>query len=259
MSSEIVRTEEGDGVLTVWLNRPEKRNALNRALVEALSLTLASARARDEVRVLLLRGKGPDFCAGADLVELEGMLGQTREEGLADARRLGALLLSMRRHPKPIIAAVQGRALAGGCGLATACDMILARDDAELGYPEVRLGFVPAMVMAILRRKLTEGRAFDLVTSGNRITAEEALSIGLVSRVLPTAEFDEQVSAFAADLAERPSSALSLTKSLLYEQADLSVDEGIERGAQVNVQARETDACMDGIRAFLDRKRGSRR
>ncbi len=257
MTSGLVQTEEHGGVLTVWLNRPEKRNALSGALVEALSLALAGAGGGEAVQVILLRGKGPDFCAGADLVELEGMLGQSREEGLADARRLGALLLSMRRHPNPIIAAVHGRALAGGCGLATACDVILARDDAELGYPEVRLGFVPAMVMAILRRKLTEGRAFDLVTSGNRITAEEALRIGLVSRVLPTAEFDEQVVAFAADLAERPASALLLTKSLLYEQADLTVEEGIERGAQVNVQARETDACMDGIRAFLDRKRGS--
>jgi methylglutaconyl-CoA hydratase len=164
----------------------------------------------------------------------------------------------MRQHPKPIIAAVHGRALAGGCGLATACDLILARDDAELGYPEVRLGFVPAMVMAILRRKLTEGRAFELVTSGSRITAQEALRIGLVNRVVPAATFEERVTAFAADLAGRPASALSLTKSLLYEQADLTVEAGIERGAQVNVQARETEACKNGIKAFLGRKKGSK-
>jgi methylglutaconyl-CoA hydratase len=256
MSTGVLKVEEAGGILTLSLNRPEKRNALSGELVEALTRALEEARGREEVGVILLRGEGPDFCAGADLRELEGMLDQSPEAGLADARRLGALLLAMRRHPKPIVAVVQGRALAGGCGLATACDLILAREDAELGYPEVHLGFVPAMVMAILRRKLTEGRALELVALGSRISAREAYRIGLVNRVVPAVGFEDHVSAFAAELANRPPSALALTKGLLYEQADLTVAEGIERGAQVNVEARTTDACREGVRSFLDRKRG---
>ncbi len=255
MGEPVLLQRESRGVLTLELNRPEKRNALNGALVEALAEALEGAREREDVRVILLRGAGPDFCAGADLTELESMLESSREEGLADARRLGNLLLAMRTHPRPVVAAVQGRALAGGCGLATACDLVLAQDAAELGYPEVHLGFVPAMVMAILRKKLPENQAFELVTLGHRISAAEAHRIGLVNRVYPTGAFDEEVAAFVNDLAQRPPSALALTKALLYEQADLTVAQGVERGAEVNVEARMTEACRAGVRAFLSIKK----
>jgi len=255
VKTEILEILEEEGILTLLMNRPEKRNALNGALVEALAGALEEARERADIRVILLRGSGPDFCAGADLEELGRTLDQAPEASLGDARRLGDLLLSMRRHPKPIVAVVQGRALAGGCGLATACDLVLAREDAELGYPEVHIGFVPAMVMAVLRKKLTEGRAFELVAVGEKIPAEEAYRVGLVNRVLPVDDFESRVRAFAADLARRPASAVTLTKRLLYEQGDLTVAEGVERGAQVNVEARRTEACRSGVRAFLARKR----
>ncbi len=255
MNDSVLQVQEESGVLTLRLNRPQKRNALNGLLIQSLSDALGEAKDRESVRVILLRGAGSDFCAGADLAELEGMLDKTPEASLADARRLGALFLAMRKHPKPILAAVHGRALAGGCGLASACDLVLAREDSEFGYPEVFLGFVPAMVMAILRRKLTEGRAFDLVATGKRISAQEGLAMGLVNRVYSAAEFESMVQAFASDLVSRPPSALSLTKALLYEQGDLSMAEGIERGARVNVQARQTDACREGVREFLEGKR----
>ncbi len=256
MTAEVLKVEAREGVLTLTLNRPEKRNALNGPLVEALLDAFTAALEREDVRVILLRGAGPDFCSGADLSELERATTQGPDESLADARRLGELLLLMRRHPRPVVAAVHGRALAGGCGLATACDLILAREDAELGYPEVHLGFVPAMVMAILRRKVTEGRAFELVTLGHRIPASEAHRIGLVNRVLSADGFEEDLWSFAAELARRPPSALALIKGLLYELGDLSMADGIERGARVNVEARMTDACREGVRAFLDRSRG---
>jgi methylglutaconyl-CoA hydratase len=223
--------------------------------VDALAEALQDAEARSEVRVIVLRGEGPDFCAGADLVELERVTAMGEGASLADAQRLGSLLLQMRRHPRPIVAAVQGKALAGGCGLATACDLILASAEAEFGYPEVHLGFVPAMVMAILRKRLTEGRAFELVALGNRIPASEALRIGLVNRILPTEGFVEGVDAFVRELAKRPPEALTLTKDLLYELADLSVEEGIQRGAEVNVEARQTEACRDGVQAFLAKRK----
>ena len=265
MSSPVLEVEdgkEGQGVRTLWLNRPEKRNALNAALVESLSEALTAAEEADEARVLLLRGRGEDFCAGADLAELEKVTRQGPEESLADAKRLGDLLLQIRRHPRPVVACVQGRALAGGCGLATACDLILASDAAEFGYPEVHLGFVPAMVMAILRQKVTEGKAFEMVAVGGRISPAEALGMGLVNRVFPADTFDEEVKAFAQELAGRPMEALRLTKSLLYEQADLSVEGGVQRGAEVNVEARQTEACRAGVKAFLsrgNRSKGSER
>jgi methylglutaconyl-CoA hydratase len=255
MSEPLLLQEESGAVLTLTLNRPEKRNALSGALVTALEEALERARNREEIRVILLRGAGTDFCAGADLAELEGMLEATPEESLADAQRLGDLLMTMRGYPKPIVAVVQGRALAGGCGLATACDLVLAREGAEFGYPEVHLGFVPAMVMAILRRKMLESQAFDLVATGRRISALEARQLGLVNRVFPDSEFLEGVTAFSRDLARRPPSALSLTKGLLYEQADLSVVEGVARGAEVNVEARSTEACREGVRKFLSERR----
>lgn len=258
MRSDVLRIEEEGRILSLRLNRPEKRNALNAALVDALADALRHAETLDEVRVILLRGEGPDFCAGADLEDLERTTALGDEASLADARRLGSLLLQMRRHPRPIVAAVRGKALAGGCGLATACDLILASEEAEFGYPEVHLGFVPAMVMAILRKKLPEGRAFELVALGNRIPASEALRIGLVHRVFPVDEFGQGVEAFVNELAARPPEAVSLTKGLLYELADLSVEDGIQRGAEVNVEARNTVACREGIEAFLaKRKPGS--
>jgi methylglutaconyl-CoA hydratase len=255
MNDRVLLWSEAEGVLTLTLNRPEKRNALNGPLVGALKDALTRAAAEPSVRVVALRGAGNDFCAGADLAELERFAEVSAEENLADARALGALFAGMRALPKPIVAVVTGRALAGGCGLATACDLVLARAGAELGYPEVHLGFVPAMVMAILRRKIPEGKAFELVARGHRVPAHEAREMGLVNHVFPEATFEEEVSRFLADLAARPATALALIKALLYELGDLDFAAGVERGAQVNVEARMTEACRDGVRRFLDRNR----
>ena len=244
-----------DGVATLLLNRPEKRNALNAALVEALLAALEHTAADPAVRVVVVRGAGFDFCAGGDLEELGRMSGLSEAENLADARRLGGLFLALRRHPRPVVAIVRGRALAGGAGLATACDLVLAHEQAELGYPEVQLGFVSAIVMTILRRKVTEAVAFELVTRGERITAADAARAGLVNRVLPDADFEAAADRYVAELAARPPSAVALSKRLLYELDDLAFDEGIERGARVNVEARMTEACREGVRRFLERPR----
>lgn len=255
MTTDVLRIEKHGEVLVLRLNRPERRNALSGPLVEALDAAFQAAEEDAQVRVILLRGEGPDFCAGADLEELEATTSKGSEASLAEARRLGALFLRMRRHPRPIVAAVHGKALAGGCGLATACDLVLSHEDAQFGYPEVHLGFVPAMVMAILRQKLTEATAFELVTMGNRISAAEALRVGLVNRVFPGGSFETDVEGFVEELAARPRKAVSLTKGLLYELAELGFEEGIERGARVNVEARETEECKAGVKAFLQKRR----
>ena len=245
-----------DGVATLTLNRPEKRNALNGVLVEALKAGLDRARADEDVRVVTLRGAGKDFCSGADLAEMERIATMGREENVEDARTLGALFRQMRRHPQPVVAVVHGRALAGGCGLASACDLVLARDDAEFGYPEVHLGFVPALVMTILRRKVGEGQAFELVAQGDRFDVHEARRLGLVNRVFDADDFDAEVEDYLSRLARKPASAVTMTKALLYELDDLDFDAGLERAAEVNADARMTEACKAGVRRFLEKSKG---
>jgi methylglutaconyl-CoA hydratase len=253
--SDVLGYDVAGGVATLRLERPDKRNALNGALVSALAGAVERAAADPAVRVLALRGAGADFCAGADLAELARIQELGPEESLADAERLGDLFVRLRRCPKPIVAVVHGKALAGGAGLATACDLVLAREDAELGYPEVHLGFVPAMVMAILRRKLPEGRAFELVARGERVGAAEAERIGLVNRVFPADTFDADVRAYLSTLAERPPTAVSLTKRLLYGMDGVAFEDAVARGAEVNALARLTEACREGVRRFLERSR----
>ena len=204
-----------NGIVMLTLNRPDKRNALNQAMVKSLKAFLARAADDPAATVVVITGRGKDFCAGADLAELEQMVTLGQEENLEDALSLGELFIQIRRHPLPVIALVKGRALAGGCGLATACDIVIARDDAEFGYPEIHLGFVPAMVMAILRRKVPEVQAFELVTKGDRISAQEAKDIGIVTRVFPAFTHTENVKQYLQVFGQKSRAALIRTKKLL--------------------------------------------
>ncbi|MFQ5890594.1 MAG: enoyl-CoA hydratase/isomerase family protein [Gemmatimonadota bacterium] len=249
----LTSVDEAIGVSRIVLNRPERRNALSAGLVSDLKDALAFAEADDRVRAIALGGAGPDFCAGADLREVQASVEEGVLSSLADAESLGELFLLLRRLSKPVVAQVQGRALAGGCGLATACDLVVASSDARFGYPEVKLGFVAAMVMAILRRTVSERRAFELIVLGDTIGAEEARQLGLVNRVLPATEFEEKASDFVAELATRSSSAVALSKRLLYQIDGASFDAAIQAGAEVNAIARLTEDCQEGIRSFLER------
>ena len=246
--------DEPAGIAHVVLDRPEKKNALNAELVTALTRAFAELDANPAVRVVALSGAGADFCAGADLKEVRDSIEAGTAASLADARALGDLFVAMRRLHKPIVALVRGRALAGGCGLASACDLVLAERGASFGYPEVRLGFVAAMVMAILRRSTGEMRAFELVALGETIDAEQAVRYGIANRVFPDAEFEEVSNAFLRELAGRSASAVALTKRLLYETDGIAFEEAIRIGAQVNAVARTTDDCRAGIDRFLGRQ-----
>lgn len=257
--SERVRYEvrEAERVAIVTLARPAKRNALDPQTIAELQESLAAAEADDRVRVVLLAAEGKDFCAGADLEHVERTLEMTLAELEQDALELGRLFLHMRAVPKPIVAAVHGNALAGGAGLASACDLVVASDDANFGYPEVHIGFVPAMVMTMLVRAVGEKRAFALVALGNRIGAREAMEQGLVHAVFSRHTFADDTFAFASDLATRSSTAIALSKRLLYEIDELTFEQGVERGAAVNAEARETEDCRAGVRAFLARRGSS--
>lgn len=254
-SSRQVRLERDGppGVVTVVLDRPERRNALNAALVAELHAVLRELDRDASVRVVALRGEGKDFCAGADLREVRDSVEAGVLASLEDAQALGDLFVEMRRMRRPIVALVHGRALAGGCGLATACDLVLASESARFGYPEVRLGFVPAMVMSILRRSIGETRAFELVALGLTIDAATAAGYGIVNRVFPDDDFEREGDAFLADLADRSASAVSLTKRLLYQIDGVDFEAAIRAGAEVNALARLTDDCRAGIDRFLDK------
>jgi methylglutaconyl-CoA hydratase len=252
MTAVLLREAEG-GVLTLTLNRPDKRNALSSELIDALRAAAEDADLDPEVRVIVIRGAGRDFCAGLDLAELLASVDRSLADNEAAALSLGELFLVLRRIPKPVIAAVRGNALAGGCGLATACDLVLAAADARLGYPEVQRGFVPAMVLVLLRRLVGEKLAFDLAATGRLVTAVEARAAGLVSRVVSPETFDAEVASVAAALAGGSATALGLTKKLLYDLDGLSVADGVRLGARVNALARSTPELRELVSRFLGR------
>jgi methylglutaconyl-CoA hydratase len=239
------------GVLTLTLNRPEKRNALDAATVEELLGALDQARLEATVRVVALRGAGKDFCAGADLDELLASGELSPEENERAARRLGEVFARIRELEKPVVALVQGRALAGGAGLATGCDLVLAAESAQLGYPEIQRGFVPAMVMTLLRRQVGEKAAFDLVATGRLLGAGEARDLGLVSRVVPDATYEAEAQALLAQLAASSASALALIKRLLYQLDGQTFRDGIALGARINALARMHPDFRTAIAAFL--------
>jgi len=250
VTERIAAALEG-GVLTGTLNRPEKRNAIDAAMLDGLAALLERAELEAAVRVVVLRGAGKDFCAGMDLEELLQSVDRTVEQNRAAAMRFGGLFVQMRALPKPVIAVVQGRALAGGCGLATACDLVVAAESAQFGYTEVQRGFVPALVMNMLRRAVGEKIAFDLAATGRLLAAREAERAGLVSRVLPDAELEAGAEQIVRGIAGLSATALALTKQQLYRLDGVGFEDGIRLSADVNAVSRTTPDFRAAIAAFL--------
>ena len=241
------------GVARVTLNRPDKRNALNAEIIGEVKDAVERSAADENVRVVLVTGAGKDFCSGADLAALRRITEATVMENVADARHFADLFMSMRQHPRPIIAAVRGRALAGGCGLATACDIILAAESAQFGYPEVNIGFIPAIVMAVLRRSVSEKRAFELITRGEIIPARTAADIGMINRVFPDDQFDAKVGEYLAQMAAKSASAVTLAKNLLYHMDGMTFETALEAGVHLNAITRMTEDCKRGVERFLSK------
>jgi methylglutaconyl-CoA hydratase len=250
MSDRVLVTTAG-GVRTITLNRPDKRNAIDTTMIDALLAALDAADLGADVRVIALRGSGADFCAGMDLHELLASADHGTEQNRRAALHFGSIFVRMRRLPKPIVALVHGRALAGGCGLATGCDLVLATESAQFGYPEVQRGFVPAIVMAMLRRAVGEKIAFDLAATGRLLSAGEAVAAGLVSRVYEDADFEEQAGDVLRSLAATSASALAFTKQQFYQLEGLPFDDAIRLGADVNAISRSTPDFRAALQAFL--------
>ncbi len=246
-----ITSEIKNGVAWITLNRPGKRNALNDRLIGDLKTAMNEAEADAEVRVVVLRGAGKDFCAGADLSQLQKVAQASILDNIDDASGFAALLLQMRKLKKPVIAAVHGRALAGGAGLASACDLVIAAQSASICYTEVKIGFVPAIVTAIARRNLSEKRAFEILCTGKLLTAVEAEKIGFINRVCDDETFEAEVEEFAGAIAKLSSSAIALTKSLLYQTDAMTFEQALRAGVEMNAIARMTPDCQQGIQKFL--------
>ena len=251
--SERVLTELAGGVLTATLNRADKRNAIDAAMIDGLLAAIERADLDASVRVVAVRGSGRDFCAGMDLNELLASADHTLEQNRQAALHFAQVFMRMRRLPKPIVALVQGRALAGGCGLATASDLVVAAESAQFGYPEVQRGFVPAIVMTMLRRAVGEKIAFDLATTGRLLDGTEAAAAGLASRVYEDADFEEQAGEVLRVLAEASPSALAFTKQQFYQLDGLSFEDGLRLGADVNAVSRSTPDFRAALSAFLQK------
>ena len=253
MNSEILLTSNDGAVRILTLNRPDKRNALNDELIAALKAALVEADGDESLRAIVIRGAGKDFCSGADLASIQKIAEASYEENLEDARSLAELFALPRKLRVPVIAAVRGRALAGGFGLALACDLIVADSTSRFGFPEVKIGFVPAMVAAMVRRNMSEKDAFAILTLGYETAGTALKDAGLVHDIFNEETFDEDVLAFAKQYEKLSGSAVAMTKRLLARVDGLSFADAIALGVETNARARMTDDCQKGIAKFLEK------
>jgi len=255
VSEPLRRERSAGGVLTLTIDREERRNALDRATLDALETALREADGDPAVRVVVLRGAGERaFCAGADLGEVRDT------EGIAESRRhfdgVARVLDAMHRLQAPVIARVQGYALAGGCGLAVGADFTVAAEGAVLGLPEIGIGLLPMIVSAPIYRATGSRKAvLDLVLTGRRVGAEEALRLGLVSRVVPDAELDAAVAELARTLAGHSPAAVALGKEAVYTMAEMEYAAALRYLREVVVLCSRTEDAQEGIRAFFEKRR----
>ncbi len=271
MSYRTIKLEPEGGLSTLTLNRPDKRNAISSQMADELLAALDEVE-RSHVRVLILTGAGNAFCAGMDLEALKALaeesahtlleskgpqdaLAHSSEAHIADSRRTANMFRRIYTFPKPVIAAVNGPAIAGGCGIATLCDYTLAVPDAKFGYTEVRIGFIPALVSVFLIRQIGEKRARDLLLSGRLVDAEEARQIGLVTEVVPPERLMERARELASTLLEVSPTSLTFTKRLLRESSERELDRELEMAIHENARIRSTADFREGLMAFLEKRK----
>ncbi len=251
--STIIVTDSGP-IRTITLNRPARRNAMTpemqKELIEAFEETASSS-----ARIVTLTGAGESFCSGLDLEELREMRNATSNDYRIEAERVARLFLSLHDLPMPTIAAVRGPAIAGGCGLALICDFTLATPDASFGFTEVRIGFVPALVSAFLALHVAEKLSRELLLTGRIVFAEEAFLMGLVTSVIPEAEFDARVKTLTGTLLANSPQSLAITKQLLNDRLRPHLDEAILSAIAAYTEARGSSDLREGLAAFFEKRK----
>ena len=251
-----IRISSDNRVGYITLNRPEKRNALSPEMVGELKQALEECRQEKGTKAIVLQAEGKVFCAGADLAYLKQLQTNTYAENLEDSLQLKGLFEAVYTCPKPVIAQVHGHALAGGCGLANVCDFVFSVPEAKFGYTEVRIGFVPAIVMFFLLRKVGEARAKELLLSGELIKAGKAYEYGLVNYLAEKEDLAFQVKEFAESLANKNSGqSMALVKEMTNKIQMMDMEKGLYYAAEMNAEARSYEDCKRGIEAFLNKEK----
>ncbi len=254
MSYESLTLTHEGAIATITLNRPEKRNAISAQMIDDLRAALGEIET-SSAQVGIITGAGKAFCSGMDLDSLQALAAQSEAQNLEDSRRMAAMFRAIWAFPKPLIAAVNGPAVAGGTGIATLCDFTLAAPEAKFGYAEVRIGFIPALVSVFLVRQIGEKRARDLLLTGRIIDAQEALRLGLVNEVVMPAKLMPRAQELAAMLAANSPASIRRTKELLRDSAAAQVDRDLERAIAENVKIRATPDFREGLSSFLEKRR----
>lgn len=248
----MIKTEIKNNTAILTLNRPEKRNALHPFLIEQLKSKIIEYKKNDLVKSLIITGEGNTFCAGADLEYLQNISNNSSTENYEDSKSLAELFLMVYEFPKPTIAAVNGSAIAGGCGLASVCDFIIANPDkSKFGYTEVKIGFIPAIVSIFLIRKIGEGLAKQLLLEGDMITGNRAYEIGLAN-YLAEDVFAESIN-LAEKLNKNSATSMKMTKKMIDNISNLSVRDAVDHCINLNVISRSTEDFNKGIQSFLSK------
>jgi methylglutaconyl-CoA hydratase len=254
MDYKTLHVANDSGIATITLNRPDKRNAISYELIADLLAALDEV-GHSPALVLILTGAGKAFCSGMDLDNLKALVGRSPEQGLQDSEIMARLFRSLYDFPKPTIAAVNGAAIAGGCGLATLCDFTLAVPNAKFGYTEVRIGFVPAIVSTFLLRQVGEKHARDLLLTGRIIGADEAHRVGLINEIVPGEKLIERARELASQLMDNSPASLVCTKRLLSDYAQAELDGQIQSAVRENAAIRATRDFREGISSFLEKRK----
>jgi len=253
---ELLEYNTSERIASITINRPEKRNALNPDLVFELTNAFKAAVDDEAIKVIVLKAKGEVFSAGADLDYLKHLQNNTEADNLKDTNLLKDLFLLIYHSPKLVIAQVEGHAIAGGCGLISVCDLIFSVPEAKFGYTEVRIGFIPALVTCFLLRRMGEGRAKELLLSGELIDAQTASDYGLINFISPKEEIAAAVQSYALKFIQSVSAnSIALGKALINSVQDLSLKDSLNLAVKMNVETRSSDDCRKGISAFLNKEK----
>jgi methylglutaconyl-CoA hydratase len=255
MAFKNILYKEENGIAEVTLNRPEKMNSLDEALISELTQLFNDLSSNDNIRVVILTGAGGNFCSGLYLDYLRKISEFDLEQNREDSRKFRDLLLAVQNCSKPVIARVSGYALAGGCGLASACDIIIADDTSKFGYTEVKIGFIPAIVLMFLLKRVSETHAKELLLTARFIGSDEAYRIGFINYSVKKNELDGKVNEVCGMLMKNYSSSIALTKEMFADVPNMSFKEALDYACEMNAKTRMTEDCKRGISKFLERSK----